>query len=575
MKRKLINYDVFERLQKDALSTAEGELKAAAPILEKKLGIDSVKLNSYGDGHVLYETRDGSYVHANYQLKNDRVVFENIEQLVIEESTEQAKAKDILSRMVDAVLSEDKVSADSLFGNYLSIPSTKRMFRETVRGTRKGNQPLTEESRKNTVLEFAISKGRGLIKDWAGLCKNVFDYINLKENNSVLTTSKVVRDDLGNVVSLEIPTTEAAAQKKLITLKYQHMLDTDLIPKRWNGKSYTEDMSFCRAIGDLKRQNAVSDENALEEALENIVGNWPDVIYLTQNEMAAVVKEALETVNATNYDDQTCHFMAEGILRRAFDIYTDKVNRIMKYTGNEIGEVEDKFEAFQDVAGKFFSRLDEQSKLQMNVYVDLYEALKKVYDITTENMVKAETSSHLNELASIIRQEIEPDLKVAEAAAEWLAQLIETNLGDAPWTVSNKAHQTVIGDHPAMAEKARKSYSPASDFAPDWPDPAPVSDGKSYRGGLADEMRNRGFGNIASGSDTWPDLKNPYIPQPFGDYKMKGEVGADAATDATAQWSSGDTWPALQNPYIPTAASPDSPQLKMNHGKEEDLVVDK
>ena len=35
MKRKLINYDVFERIQKDALSSAEGDLKAAAPILEK------------------------------------------------------------------------------------------------------------------------------------------------------------------------------------------------------------------------------------------------------------------------------------------------------------------------------------------------------------------------------------------------------------------------------------------------------------------------------------------------------------------------------------------------------------
>ena len=574
MKRKLINYDVFERIQKDALSSAEGELKAAAPILEKKLGVDSVRLSSYGDGHALYETRDGTFIHTNYQLKNDRVVLDNIEQLVIDEETEQVKSRDILSKMIDAVLSEDKVSADTLFANYLNVPSTKRMFKEAVKNQKRRSGEMNESTRRDTVLEFAVAKGKGLIKEWSALCKNVFDFINLKENNSVWNTTKVIRDDQGNVVGMEIPTTEAANQKKLLTLKYQHMLDTDLIPKRWNGKNYTEDMAFCRAIGDLKRQNAVSNADALEEALENVIGNWPDVIYLTQNEMASVVKEALETINATNYDDQTCSFIAEGILRRAFETYTDKVNRIVKYTGEDLAEAEDKFEAFQTIAGKFFTKLDEQSKLQMNVYVDLYEALKKVYEVTTENMVKAETSSHLNELASIIRQEVEPDLKVAEAAAEWLTQLIETNLGTQPWTVTSTAYQTVVGDHPAMAEKARKTYSPASDLGVgDWGDPAPVSDGKSYRGGLADEMRNRGFGNVSAGSDTWPDLQNPYTPKPFGDYKMKGEVGADSATDGIVQYGSGDTWPALQNPYIPKAETPQS--YKMNHGKEEDLVIDK
>ena len=574
MKRKLINYDVFERMQKDALSTAEGELKAVSDVLEKKLGVEGVRLCSFGDGNVLYETRDGTFVHANYQLKNDRVVLDNIEQLVIDEETEGTKTRDILSKMVDAVLSEDSGTADALFRDYLSVPSMKRMLKETIKGQRKAAAPITEGARRNGILEFGIAKGKGLIKEWSALCKNVFDFINIKENASIWDTAKVQRDEQGNVIALEIPTMEAATQKKLITLKWQHMLDTDLIPKRWNGKTYTEDMAFCRAIADLKRQNAISNKDSLDEALENIVGNWPNVIYLTQEEMASVVKEALETVNATNYDDQTCEFMAEGILRHAFDTYTDKVNRIVRYTGEDISKAEDKFEAFQNIATKFYSRLDENSKRQMSVYADLYEALRKVYDITTENMVKAETTNHLNELAAIIRQEIEPDVKVAEAAAEWLAQLIETNLGTQPWTVSNKTHQTVIGDHPHMAELARKGFSPAADGgSADWGDPAPVSDGKSYKNGLADEMRNRGFGNVSAGSGTWPELRNPYIPQPFGDYTMKGEDGADKANDATSSWSSGDTWPALQNPYIPKAETPES--YKMNKGKEQDLVIDK
>jgi hypothetical protein len=572
MKRKLIQYDVFERIQKDAISTAEGELKAVAPILEKKLGIESVRLCSFGDGHVLYETRDGNFIHATYQLKNDNVVLDNIEQLVIDEETEQAKTKEILSRMVDALLSEDSPTADSLFKDYLSVPSTRRLFKETAKSQKKSEE-LSESTRRNEVLEYGIAKGKGLVKDWATLCKNVFDFVNLKENVTIFSSTKVEKDNQGNVTKLEMPTSESAHQKKLISLKYQHMLDTDLIPKRWSGKTVSEDIAFCRAVAELKRQNAVSDNNALEEALENIVGNWPNVVYLTLEEMSAIVKEALETVNATNYDDQTCQFMAEGILRKAFEVHSDKVNRIVKYAGGDISEAEDKFEAFQDIATKFYGRIDESTKRQMNVYVDLYEALKKVYDITTENMVKAETSNHLNELAAILRQEIEPDLKVAESAAEWLAQLIETNLTNQPWTVSNKTHQTVVGDHPHMAELARKPYNPAADFSGDWGDPAPVSDGKSYKGGLADEMRNRGFGNVAAGNNTWPELRNPYVPQPLGDYKMKGEPNVTQANDATAQWSSGDTWPALQNPYVPKAETPATYQ--MNHGREKDLVVEK
>ena len=86
---------------------------------------------------------------------------------------------------------------------------------------------------------------------------------------------------------------------------------------------------------------------------------------------------------------------------------------------------------------------------------------------------------------------------MAEAAAEWLYDLVETNLDVSDWNVSNNSHVTVSGDHPDMAKKAKQGYSPASDFSGDWSDTAPASDGKSYRGGHADEMRNRSWSNIS------------------------------------------------------------------------------
>jgi hypothetical protein len=55
---------------------------------------------------------------------------------------------------------------------------------------------------------------------------------------------------------------------------------------------------------------------------------------------------------------------------------------------------------------------------------------------------------------------------------------------------------------------------------------------------------------------------------------MKGEKGVDK--DNNNDWDrfqSDETWPNLKNPYVPKAETPET--YKMNHGKETDLVVDK
>lgn len=573
MKRKLINFDVFERIQRDSLSTAEAELKGAEPILAETLEVRNVSLRCFGPENALYETPDGTFVHTNYTIKNESVAFENVEQLVIDEESEKAKSKEVISNLLDSLLDDEKKEqANQLFEDYLALPATKRLFKEACgKKKMKKDKKFDEANKTSEMLEFGIREGKGAVKEWAALAKNVLDYVNFKKNGAVLNDTQVKRDETGNVVALRVPTTEAANQKKLIQLQYDHMLDTDVEVKRWAAKSLSEDAKFCKAVNELRRHNALSDATGLEEALENIVSNWPNVIYLTQAELAQTVKESLETVKATNYDDQTCEFMAEAILRTAADVYTDSVEKIIKLAGSKMCDECDKHLHFQDIVNKFYPSIDENFQREMAVYADLYETLRTVYEASTENYVKVTTAGHLNELSSILQQEVAPDVQVVEEAVSWLIQLIETNLAGGPWNVSNKPHQTVVGDHPAMAQKAKQGYAPASDFSGDWGDPAPVSDGKSYRGGLADEMRNRGHGNWGS-SETYPELKNPYIPKPFGDYTGT-EKGVDKASDASSQWSSSDTWPALQNPYVPKAETPES--YKMNGGKEEDLVVDK
>jgi hypothetical protein len=429
----------------------------------------------------------------------------------------------------------------------------------------KKDKKFIEINKKNEMLDYGIQQGKGVVKEWSALCKNAEDYISFKKNGTVLGNTQIKRDSNDNVVALQIPTSESANQKKLLKLQYDHMLDTDCQTKRWAAKIIAEDTQFCNAVNVLRRQNALSDADALEEALENIVSNFPNVLYLTQDELATQIKEALESINATNYDDQVCDFMAEGILRTAQQIYPDKVEKIVKLAGTKLCDECDQYESFQNIVGTFYTTIDENIQREMSVYADLYETLRKIHESSNENMVKVTTAGHLTDLAAVLQGELQPNVAIVEEATQWLLQLVETNLAGGVWTTS-KPHCTVNGDHPAMTQKARQSYTPSADASGDWGDSAPVSDGKNYRGTDADEMRNRGAGNWGS-SGTYPELQNPYIPKPFGEYTVKGEKGVDQASDATSQWSSGDTWPALQNPYLPKSDVPE-----MNMGKEEDLV---
>ena len=577
MKRKLIDYDVFERIESDSMSAAQRELVDAEPILSKALGSCGVALRCYGPDTVVYESCDGSFVHATYKIQDKHVVFENIEQLVIDEDDSKKKSKETVTRMVEAILEGDENKAKSHFDSYLEMPTTIRSFKEgAFARTRMQEEAASQEKSGSKCPKCVMAVKKDKCMEWANLCDNVKGYTEFKQFGSVMKESEAQYDKKGNIVGLRLPTGPARNEAKLIQLTWQHMLDTDVKVLRGKAKMMAESQEFCKAIAELKRHNAFSDSDALEEALENIVSKWPEVLYLTEGELSQLIKVALETVNATNYDDQACDFMAEGILRVAHHAYQDRVNKVLTLAGvDQIKEdEEDPYAIFKGVATEFYPSLDEADKVEMDVFVDLYETLREVHklaDAQDNNYVKAETAAHLDELVAILKQEAEPTMEVLTSAAKWLTMLVETNLETQDWVPSNSTHQTVQGDHPAMAQKAKHPYVPARDFSGDWGDSAPVSDGKNYKGGLADEMRSRSWGNVG-GSDTYPALQNPYIPKPFGDYTGT-EKGVDKASDSTGQWTSGDTWPNLQNPYIPSAETPQS--YKMNKGAEKDLVVDK
>ena len=614
MKRKLIEFNVFERLEKDSLSSAQYELQQAGPILAKSLGLSEVSLHCFSPETVIYETHNGEFVHASFSVDDNHITYDNIEQLVIDQKGETKRAKEKLSEMVDALLGGEDKKAEMLFEGYLNLPS-KRIFSESKKrrkipkydksgkivGYRIGrwethakHPERSSDTRKRVIgkhkrdiktstSQKALNKSRRdakhvMANEWTNLCENVFDYVEFQELGPAVRQTQVQHDDKGNVVSLRIPTSNARNEAKILSFNWK-TLNTDVVVKRSAAQTISENVNFCKAVAELKRHNALSDNVALEEVLEAIVSKWPEVLYLTQSELAGKIGVALETVNATNYDDQTCEFMAEGILRKAHSSYVDRVGKILRLAGFDSSKVEesenyDAYATFQSVVSKFYAGLDETTQLEMQVFVDLYEALRGVREIAVEDenhILRAEAEGHLNHLVPILQQEIEPTLDVAQSAASWLHQFIETNLETAEWNPSNSVHITVSGDHPLMKDKARHKYAPYTDFSGDWGDSAPVSDGKNYKGGLADEMRNRSWGN-SGGPDTFPSLNNPYVPGATNNWTISGEKTIDGDSNQLAHSGGNDTWPSLQNPYVPAALGP--MQDKMNQGKEPDLVVD-
>jgi hypothetical protein len=587
MKRRLINFNVFEQIERGSLTKAQEELVEAAPVLAKALQAENLRLRCYGPENVLYESTDGHFVSANYQMKNGYIDFDNVEELVINEETERTKQREVVSGMLDALLEEKTTDrADTLFKEFLFLPRTRRIFSESKVSRKKKEKFEQCKPSRRRINESKVQPSKILqvsnrermkktLSEWAVLVENVVDYLNYKEYGPSLDITTTKKDQKGNIIGAHVPTLKVRNEAKLLAFDWK-TLNTDVVVKRASGKTVSEDVNFCRAIAELKRHNNLSEDNALEEALENIVSKWPNVLYLTQNELAEHIKVALETAGATNWDDQTCEFMAEGILRTAYKTYVDRTAKIMKLAGAPVNEKsEDPYLEFKDVVDKFYVSLDENNRVEMQVYVDLYEAIRHIHELAVEeqnNVVRSESASYLESLLPIIQQEAEPKLEVAEDAAEWLWTIVESNLETQNWNVSNTPHITLSGDHPAMAEKARKGYTPASDSSGNWGDVAPASDGASYKGGEADTMRNRAWGNEAGGGNTFPSLRNPYVPSPFGDYKIKGEKHVDADSGQLAHWGGQDTWPALQNPYVPQAETPQTD--KMNKGREPDLVVD-
>jgi hypothetical protein len=616
MKRKLIKYDAFRHIENDSLSAAEVELAEAQEVLSTALGVDGLNLHCFGETDVTYETPDGEFVHASYSLSKDNLVFENIEQLVIDDESERGEARKILTDLVESLFEENEGKAAGLFDRYMALPHTRKNLKEATmsegkfafgksnpsgkKAWNKGKKedPATTKKRIKSGLftkshmsdsekkshkkaSEAFKKGTGgnprarlyarkvkksKVNEWNTLSENVLQYVKFQQLGGVLRETKLRHDEKGNVVAVAVPTAQVRNEGKLLSFNWK-VLDHEIKYSRNGAKNIQNEAAFARAISDLKRYNAISDNAGLETTLENIVAAWPQLLYLTHQELSERIAQALDTAGVQKYDDQMCDFMAEGILRMAHHAYTDRADKIVKISRMK-GEGDDAYSAFRSVADKFLPQVDEAENAQYRVFADLYKALNEFYEVVQkegDEATKQEVFAYMKDCESVLNRQDEPDLDLAENIATFLQSLVETNIDGEEWNVSNSTHISINGDHPRMAQLASWGYTPSKDFSGDWGSEMPVSDGKNPRNAAEVEKMKNSWANIG-GSDTAPELKNPYVPQPFGDYKIKGEkfVGDD---DATGEWGSKDTWPGLQNPYVPDSVRPPM--------KSDNLVQDK
>ena len=609
MKRRLIKYDAFRRIENDSLSSAEVELTEAQNVLATALAVESLSLHCFGESDVTYETLDGEYVHANYGLKKGYVIFENIEKLVIDKDSEKLESRKILMDLVDSlVMDENDTKAARLFDKYMGLPHTRQNLKESTlneakfkfgkssptgkRAWNKGkhedpsitrkriksglvtkSQITDSEKTKHKNLSQQFKKQSGSnprarlyvrkvkaskVNEWATLSENVMEFVKFQTLGGILRETKLRHDDRGNVVAVAMPNVHSRNEGKILSFDWK-VLDHEIKYSRNGAKNIQNEASFSRAIVELKRYNAVSDNAGLETTLENIVAKWPQVLYLTQEELSERIGQTLDNAGVKNYDDDMCEFMAEGILRMAHHAYSDRAEKLVKVSRIK-PEGEDAYEAFKSVADKFLPQMDESENAQYRIFADLYRALNEFYEVVnreSDEAMKSEVTSYMKDCENVLNRQDEPDLELAENIAMFLRSLVETNIDGEDWKVSNDVHTTINGDHPRMAQLAKWGYTPANDFSGDYGEGSPVSDGKNPRSKEEAEKMKNAWANIG-GPETAPELNNPYTPKPFGDYKMKGEKSVTDDDDDFSTWQSKETWPNLRNPYLLDAVRPKS-----------------
>jgi hypothetical protein len=574
MKKKFVDFQTYKNIENSSLTAVERELYEAAEFVGRVVGDSNVQFHCMTEDTATYVNSDGNLIQATYNVEKEKLMLDNIQELVVEQDNLASARKEIIDQLVDSILEEDLKGANNKFSEYFATPVVKASLREGVISEAKKHDDKKKKKHKkglpdglkkylakhgkkgrddkkatldeNRLKHIAKHTNKAKLKEWGTIAKNILEFVDFRTDGDLYQNVKTGRDNKGNIVALSIPRRQVRNEGKVLMLQYKDM--ANIIDGRYKvlAESFNQQSNWLKAVNDMRRFNAMSDNTQLQNCFENVIGAWPNLLYLRREELAHKINEALSMSSASNYDDDTCAFLADGVIRTAHKAFGDKVNKIFNAAGKQ-ADLED-FDAFVAVSEAVFTKADETTRAERQVFKDLYRSLSEVYNISKrlgDDATSHEVASLIHECEQVLSNSAKPSLVIAEDLALYLEATTQAlDFDGAPWTVMAPVI-SLNGDNPFIHKYGPMNGAPGDHTGPY--NLSPMSDGHSVKvdlGGME-------YYSSMKGPNLNPEVRNPYVPQ-GGDFKIKGEK--DNVVDATYELGTAggkDTWPALSNPYIP------------------------
>lgn len=583
MKRKLVEYEVFEKMRENSLTTAVKELIEAEEHLARALEIDDLKLSSFDESTVIYESADGNYIRANYDVDSKNVSFDNVEQLVINEESEKEEGRKILRSMLESILDDKAVDAAKCFEQYMTLQS-RRYQRENAEDTgeileegyaRLYGSPARTKGKSTPVISRRtgsknpkkVMAGRN---SWRGAGR-VKHLMGIKKRKRNLTKERARRKKYSTVHNklraLNTGKSYNGTRKKM----------NEWLNLSNNVYGYVEFVNNHHVISETKVVK--NDNGSLAVSLPNSkLRNEAKLLKMHYDNMLKTdVKVLREAARRLVHDRNFCSLVADvkrynnisdnKELEESISNLVSKFPSVLYLTQEELAQV---VSLALDTAG--VNNYDDQIcrfmaegilRVAHGAYVERVERIKKLAnksDLTESDDKYLDFQKVVSEFFPTLDESTQLEMKMFEDLYNVAVDIRRLALESQNDVVRNEASEFAAELEAVLQGKAMPSLELAADVA-DW-------------------LEDLAEGNIPGSSETWNVVKTAHktvtgdhpqmaknakvdgVPSKYhGDYgdeapmigqdSMAWNHGDEARNRSWANKGGKDTWPTLSNPHVP------------------------
>jgi len=183
MKKKFIDIETYKNIENSSLTAVERELQEAVELVGGMLGDTNLQVYCIDENTVTFINTDGNYVQANYEMTKDKVLLENIEELIVEANHLASVRKEIIGKMVDNILEDKNEVANGNFSEYFNLPVVRAGLKEGIIAEAKKHDDDEDEGDDD-------HKKKGKKKGKKGLPPALQAYLDKKHGKSAGKKSK-------------------------------------------------------------------------------------------------------------------------------------------------------------------------------------------------------------------------------------------------------------------------------------------------------------------------------------------------------------------------------------------------